>query len=255
MKKTENIMGYNVSSLDIHALSDSILKRLRGRIKTIVSTINPHSFVVAETDAEFKRALEQSNFLLADGIGIIIAAKLLKKNINRVTGPDYFSEIHRLLNQSDDKCVRRFRIFYLGGSKELLEKLLDKVSLNWPNVDVAGSFSPPFTDEFSEVETRSMIDAVNTSGADILWVAMTAPKQEKWVQKNANRINCILISSIGAAFDFHAGTVRRAPIPLRKVGLEWFYRFIFEPRRLWRRNLVSMPLFLKNLFKYLIGGK
>jgi N-acetylglucosaminyldiphosphoundecaprenol N-acetyl-beta-D-mannosaminyltransferase len=124
-----------------------------------------------------------------------------------------------------------------------------QVKQNFPNVNVCGTYSPPFKAEFSEVDNQAMADAINAANTDVLWVGMTAPKQEKWIYQNKDKLNVNFIGAIGAVFDFYSGSKQRAPEWVCMLGLEWLPRFLREPRRLWRRNLVSSPLFLMAVFR------
>ena len=119
----------------------------------------------------------------------------------------------------------------------------------FPLIEVCGTFSPLFASEFSEAESSMMCDKVNAARPDVLWVGMTAPKQEKWIYQNRQCLNVPLIGAIGAVFDFYAGTKKRAPEWVCKLGLEWLPRLLREPRRLFRRNFVSTPSFLLLVLK------
>jgi N-acetylglucosaminyldiphosphoundecaprenol N-acetyl-beta-D-mannosaminyltransferase len=125
---------------------------------------------------------------------------------------------------------------------------------DFPHVEVAGTHSPPFRPEPSRDDTEEMIERVNASGADVLWVGMTAPKQEKWIHDNRHRLDVSFAGPIGAVFDFYAGNVRRAGPAWQRLGLEWLPRLVQEPRRLWRRNLVSTPAFLFRTVRHQLSG-
>ncbi len=126
----------------------------------------------------------------------------------------------------------------------MLQQITQRLQKEFPNVEVAGTLSPPFQNEFSEEENVAMIERINQCRPDVLWVGMTAPKQGKWIFANRHRLNVPLVGAIGAVFDFYAGTRERAPAWIRNLGLEWLPRLLREPKRLFRRNLVSSPLFL-----------
>lgn len=218
--------------------------------KIIVNTINAHSYMVAKKDEEFKKALVESSILLPDGEGIVLMVNLLKAvKIKKIAGAD----IHeRLLNLAQKK---RLKCFYLGASNETLDLIENKLSFAYPNIDF-GSFSPPFKDEFTESDNKEMIDFINAFDTNILFVGMTAPKQEKWVAQNKEYINANIICSVGAVFDFVAGTKKRAPNWVISVKMEWLYRS-FTGWRLAKRYLISTPLFLFELFKlkFIVGTK
>jgi N-acetylglucosaminyldiphosphoundecaprenol N-acetyl-beta-D-mannosaminyltransferase len=205
--------------------------------QTIINTINPNSYCVARKDIIFREALQKSD-LYPDGVGIVIAAKFLHGSaIHRITGSDL--HLH-LLNEAQKSMLK---VFYLGAGELTLQKISERISHEFPSVKVA-VYSPPFKPEFSAIDNQKMIDAVNHFAPDILFVGMTAPKQEKWVYHNMNRLKVPVICSVGAVFDFYAGTVKRPAKFWIKLGLEWLPRFLREPRRLWRRNFIMTPLFV-----------
>jgi N-acetylglucosaminyldiphosphoundecaprenol N-acetyl-beta-D-mannosaminyltransferase len=212
--------------------------------KTIINTINPHSYCVAKRDKAFKEALQQSDFLLPDGVGIVLAAKVLTgKKIEKIAGAD----IHKfLLEQANAK---KQSVFYLGASQNTLDLIEKRIQKEFSNIRM-GSYSPPYKSEFSAAETNAMIGAVNNFKPDFLFVGMTAPKQEKWVFANKDSLDAKVITSIGAVFDFYAGTVKRSSPFWIKIGLEWLPRLVREPKRLWKRNFISTPLFLWDLLKF-----
>lgn len=212
-------------------------------VQIIINTINPHSYCVARTDIIFRQALEASDILLPDGVGIVYAAKFLNgEKINRITGADL--HLH-LLREAQDK---RLRVFYMGAHPQTLQILEAKVKKEYPAVQVS-TYSPPYKSEFSKDDSLQMISAVNAFSPDILFVGMTAPKQEKWVYKHKNELNARMICSIGAVFGFYTGITKRPGIFWQKIGLEWLPRLLREPKRLWRRTFISTPCFLLDVLK------
>jgi N-acetylglucosaminyldiphosphoundecaprenol N-acetyl-beta-D-mannosaminyltransferase len=125
-----------------------------------------------------------------------------------------------------------------------------KMESDFSNIWVAGIFSPPFKEEFTHEENLMMIETINRAKPDVLWVGMTAPKQEKWVYENREKLNVKLLGPIGAVFDFYTGKVKRSATIFQKSGLEWLPRFLQEPRRLWKRNLISNPKFILRVIRY-----
>ncbi|NVK51787.1 MAG: WecB/TagA/CpsF family glycosyltransferase [Flavobacteriaceae bacterium] len=209
----------------------------------LINTINPHSYCVAMKDASFKKALLDSDILIPDGIGIVLACKFLNgKRITRITGAD----MHQHLLQEAER--NKLKIFYLGASDNTLKKIHKRVTKEYPNVRIA-SFSPKFKPEFTEDDTLEMITAVNQFSPDILFIGMTAPKQEKWSYANKERLNVSIITSIGAVFDFYAGSINRAPKWMMKIGMEWLYRFFKEPKRMWKRYLINNTRFIYYVLK------
>jgi N-acetylglucosaminyldiphosphoundecaprenol N-acetyl-beta-D-mannosaminyltransferase len=238
LKKIVNSQIYNGLLYDINT----------GK-KCVINTINPHSYCIAKKDEEFTEALKSSDILLPDGTGIVLAARILnKQSIHKIAGTD----IHQyLLHQANLKSQK---VFYLGAAQSTLLLIEGKVKKEFPNITVS-SFSPPYKPQFTKSETAQMLEKVNDFKPDILFVGMTAPKQEKWVFINKENIDANTIVSIGAVFDFYAGTIKRPGNFWISIGLEWFPRFLREPKRLAKRNLVSTPKFLLEIIWYKIFGR
>lgn len=234
------IMNYEIFTEELESLN--LEKR------QIINTINAHSYIVAKDDLEFKNSLLNSDILIPDGSGIVLAAKVLnKKIIKKISGYDLHSFLLKEMNQKSGK------IFYMGSSKDTLKKIENKIKLEYPNISVS-TFSPPFKDNFTDEENQEIIDKINNFKPDVLFIGMTAPKQEKWLIKNKNLLEFKIASAIGAVFDFYVGNVKRPHKLFEKFHIEWLGRLINEPKRLWRRNL-SVPLFLKDLFVEKILGE
>jgi N-acetylglucosaminyldiphosphoundecaprenol N-acetyl-beta-D-mannosaminyltransferase len=173
----------------------------------------------------------ESDVLLPDGIGIVLASKFLNGiNIKKIAGSDLHDHLLKKLNATYGRC------FYLGATEETLAKIKARLAIEYPNIAV-DSFSPPFKPDFSEEDTAKMIESVNTFCPDVLFVGMTAPKQEKWSNAFKTSLHVGMICSIGAVFDFYAGTVKRPGKIWIKLGLEWLGRLLKEPKRMWKRYI------------------
>jgi len=204
----------------------------------IINTINPHSYCVSRKDEKFEAALKASDILLPDGIGIVWAEKVINNNIiQKIAGFDVFEFL------MNDMNAKKGTVFFLGASQNTLESIQEKAKIEFPNVNVH-SYSPPYKSEFSDNDSLKMCKVINLVKPDVLFVGMTAPKQEKWVYMNENRIKSKIICSVGAVFDFYAGNVRRPSQFWISNGLEWLPRFLKEPKRLFKRNFISTPIFL-----------
>ncbi len=249
---TENILGYDICCLERQECISFIYQLIMsGQKHRYFVCANPHSIEMAETDAVFKQAIQQADLITPDGSGIIFASKLLNGRIrSRVTGSFVFRELSRILNTAGG-----YRYFFLGSTDENLERIRKKMMADYPDIQIAGMYSPPFRDAFSYAETRDMVRRINAAGTDVLWVGMTAPKQEKWVFHNRNELDVRFIGPVGAVFDFYVGTVRRSPPFFLKHGLEWLPRLIQQPGRLWKRMGVSAPRFVIRLLKQKIKNK
>lgn len=214
--------------------------------KLLINTINAHSYNTALKDKIFAEALIKGNVLIPDGISIVKACKWLKAKSQpqeRIAGWDLFEFEMNRLNQKGGKC------FFMGSSEKVLNLIKIRASVDYPNIQIE-TYSPPYKSEFSEEDNKKIIDAINQANPDLLWIGMTAPKQEKWTYTHWNELNIHChVGTIGAVFDFFAGTVERAPLWWQEHGLEWLYRLIKEPKRMWRRYIIGNTLFLWNILK------
>lgn len=214
--------------------------------KLLINTINAHSYNTAQNDILFAEALTHGDILIPDGISIVKANKWLNAKAQpkeRIAGWDLFEFEMKHLNQKGGKC------FFMGSSEKVLSLIKEKAKIVYPNI-IVETFSPPYKPEFNDEDNKKIIDAINQANPDLLWIGMTAPKQEKWTYSHWNEleIHCH-VGTIGAVFDFFAGTVERAPLWWQRHGLEWLYRLIKEPKRMWKRYIIGNTLFLWNITK------
>ncbi|MEL7451149.1 MAG: WecB/TagA/CpsF family glycosyltransferase [Pseudomonadota bacterium] len=248
---TVNVLGYEVSTAGLAGDVDAGWQLMRsGQAGGYVACANPHSLVVAAQDAEFAEALHEADVLLPDGAGIVLAGKVLRTPVSeRVAGFEYFYETSRRANAEGG-----VRYFFLGSTQQVLDLIAERLAREFPNIELVGTWSPPYKPEFSEEDNAAMHAAIQAAQPDVVWVGMTAPKQEKWIHLNAVAGGAPLYAAIGAVFDFYAGTVKRSPEWAGRLGLEWLPRLLREPRRLWRRNFVSTPLFLGRILRQALFG-
>lgn len=221
--------------------------------KYVINTLNQYCYIIADKDPVYKKALVESDLLLPDGIGIVGAAKILKKaSIKKIAGADMHTHLLNLINKSGGK------VFYLGSSEETLEGIRKHLAVDYPNIKV-GVYSPPFKTKFNDADNAFMVESINNFKPDVLFVGMTAPKQEKWVYAHKDKLNVKVICSIGAVFDFYSETVKRPGKFWINLGLEWFIRLLHEPNHLWRRYLLYGPVFiyvvLKEKFSMIMKGE
>lgn len=216
--------------------------------KLLINTINAHSYNNAQKDPLFAEALLRGGALIPDGESIVLAFHWLRHEyIERIPGWDLFEYEMERLNQKGGTC------FFLGASEKTLQLIKEKARVVYPHITVE-TYSPPYKPEFSDEDNRAMIDAVNRVNPDLLWVGMTAPKQEKWAYTHYDELDVKgHIGTIGAVFDFFAGTVERAPEAWQKRGMEWAYRLLKEPRRMWRRYLLGNLIFFRYMIKEKFG--
>lgn len=233
--QTEEVLGFPVFT--------GKLEDIKMEEKAVINTVNQYSYMLSVQDPSFKQALSASDMLLPDGVGIVLAAGFLKgKKIKKIAGADIHQFLLEYLNKIAGSC------FYLGSSENTLRLIKKRIQCEFPKI-VVHSYSPPYKSEFHEEDNAKMISVINEFQPDVLFVGMTAPKQEKWVFENSCHLNVKKIVSIGAVFDFYGGTIRRPSAFWINLGLEWFVRLVKEPKRMWKRYIYNGPLFLFELFK------
>ncbi len=227
----------NLKLSEIQLFNDDLSRLPEGKL--LINTINAHCYNIAQKDKFYAKTLISSDVLLPDGISIVFARRLLNNNhLRKIAGADLFFYEMKKLNQTGGKC------FFLGSSEDTLKLITSRARKEFPNVKVSG-YSPPYVKNFSKDDNQKMLAVVNEFQPEVLFIGMTAPKQEKWAFEHLEKLNAGHICSIGAVFDFYAGTVKRAPRWMINIGLEWFYRLLCEPRRLWRRYILGNIIFIR----------
>lgn len=227
--------------------------------KVLINTINAHSYNTALKDGLFADALQGGDYLIPDGASIIKACKWLKAKSRpkeRIAGWDLFSfEMDSLEMKSAKRNAdsKKLRVMFMGSSEKVLALIRKNAAIDYPNLDVV-TYSPPYKPEFSDEDNAAIIKAINDANPDLLWIGMTAPKQEKWTYQHWKELNIHChVGTIGAVFDFYAGTAKRAPRWWQEQSLEWLYRLCIEPKRMWKRYVIGNPLFLWNICKEKFG--
>lgn len=224
--------------------------------KLLINTINAHSYNTARKDSLFAEALMNGDVLLPDGVSIVKACKWIKaKSLpeERIAGWDLFAfEMEKLERESEElrtKSEESKIVMFMGSSQKVLDLIVKRAAEVYPHLKVV-TYSPPYKPEFSDEDNKAIIDAIHAANPDLLWIGMTAPKQEKWTYSHWKELNIHChVGSIGAVFDFFAGTMKRAPMWWQDHGLEWLYRLLKEPKRMWRRYIIGNALFLWNMLK------
>jgi N-acetylglucosaminyldiphosphoundecaprenol N-acetyl-beta-D-mannosaminyltransferase len=234
------ILGFEISKLSV---TEIVASSLLDEKQLVVNTLNPHSYAEQKYDSEFKEALLSSDILIPDGSGMVLAARFLNKvYIDKIAGYSLFLETMTQLSVNGGK------VFFLGSTDSVLQKIVQKAKVEFPKVDVY-TLSPPFKSDFDSSDIEDFAKKINDVKADVVFVGLTAPKQEKLIVKLKGFTDVQFLSGIGAVFDFYAGTVKRPSDIWLKLHLEWLVRLIGEPKRLWKRNFISTPVFLMDLLK------
>jgi len=220
----------------------------RHRESRYVCITNAHSVVTASQDKSFHAVLSGADMVTADGAPVAwMLRRLGYAQQERINGPDL------MLRYCEQAAALEESIYLYGGKSETLALLQSTLTRRFPGLKIAGAYSPPFRALTAE-EDEAVVAAINASGAGVVWVSLGCPKQERWIAEHRGRVNAVMIG-VGAAFDYHAGTLPRAPVWMQNFGLEWLHRLCSEPKRLWRRYLVTNALFVLGAIQQLLSAR
>lgn len=234
------LLGYEFNTVTLLEAAAQIIDAADNHQKGLVVTPNVDHIVMLEKDPEMVRIYEDALFRFADGMPLVWLSKIINKKTlpERVTGADLLPSVCSLAAQHGK------RVYLLGGNQGIaVQAAMSLKALN-PDLLIAGTYCPPFGFEYDEEESNWIIKDINEKNTDILFLGVGTPKQEKWAFKHLNDLNVGPILCIGAAFDFAAGTVKRAPVCIQLLGLEWLWRLFSEPRRLWKRYILRDSRFI-----------
>lgn len=238
-------LNIEVDNLTMQESLDSIDSLIKRRQPSYVVTPNVDHIVKLEKDLEFREVYKNADLILTDGMPLIWISKLLKNPIKeKVSGSDLFPKVCELAAE------KSYSIFLLGAAEGVAEKAAKNLSNKYNKLNISGIYSPSYGFENNEEEINKIISIINTVKPDILAVGVGAPKQEKFIYKYKEQLNVPISLAIGASIDFEAGNIKRSPRWMQKVGLEWFYRFIKEPKRMFKRYFIDDLKIFEIYFKY-----
>lgn len=242
--ETVPVCGLPVAVMDYeHAVNQILTWAATGNDAYAVEAANTHVVALHRSDSEFGQAMARFDLICADGMPLVWAANRAlppeRRMTDRVYGPNLM-----LQTIETSQGWKGIRHFLLGGKESTLEKLETRFEAGCPDAMMAGSYSPPFGD-WPDDEIDRICGKIADSDSNVIWVGLGCPKQEMWIARHKDRLPAGVYLGVGAAFAFHAGEVRQAPELLQRAGLEWAYRLMIEPRRLWRRYLVNNTRFIK----------
>lgn len=227
----ETVLGINVNTENYDELLPMIFDRIETKEKSLIVAINPEKIIKAKNDPALKKLLNEAEFQIPDGIGVILASKIQKGQItSRVTGVDMMM---RLCEEAEK---RQKPIFLYGGQPGIADRAAEKLKELFPSIIISG------TQDGYEKDNEKVIAKINEAKPDLLFVAMGSPKQENWINANREQLHPTIYQGVGGSFDVLAGNVKRAPEAFQKIGMEWFYRLMKEPKRIKRQ--IALPLFL-----------
>lgn len=243
-----NILGVKIGTQSLSETIDFIDQAIDQQKRVIIQYINIHAINLAQGLPWFKSFLNFAHLTYCDGYGIKLAARILGASIpERYTLPDWFSKLIA-------SCEQKGRsIFILGAKPGIAEKVANQTREEYPKIKIVGAFHGYFDKNQSSPENQKVIAMINHSNPDILAVGFGMPLQEKWLMENWDKLNCRVAIPMGAAIDYLAGTIPRAPRWMTDHGLEWLGRLAFEPNRLWERYLLGIPRFYYNVLKQKFG--
>jgi N-acetylglucosaminyldiphosphoundecaprenol N-acetyl-beta-D-mannosaminyltransferase len=235
-----DVLGVGISCVDLPSTVDIFASWIASDQRRYVCVTGMHGVMESQADAALRDIHNASGLTTPDGMPMVWAGRRAGAQISRVYGPDLMEAALARALQSG------WSSYFLGGSEEVLHTLLQSLRSRYPGLRVAGSESPPFR-ALTEQEDQALVERINASAADIVWVALGTPKQERFMASHRARLTAPILVGVGAAFDLLAGTLPQAPAWMQRSGLEWAFRLAVEPRRLWRRYLLNGPSFAARL--------
>jgi N-acetylglucosaminyldiphosphoundecaprenol N-acetyl-beta-D-mannosaminyltransferase len=234
---TENVLDVPVDVIDWQEAIDRIFDWSSTRESKVVCICSVHSIVTARQNQAHSQVLKSADMITPDGAPVAWTVKAKgHASQERISGPDLMLKACQRAAEIGEK------VFLYGGSPASLARLEENLRQQFPKLNIVGAFSPPFRD-LTDQEDADIVEKINSSGAGIVWVGLGCPKQEAWMQAHRGRINAVMVG-VGAAFDFHAGVIKRAPVWMQRSGLEWVHRMTQDPRRLVKRYFITNTIFV-----------
>lgn len=234
-----NIMGVNIAAIDMPWLLDFTGDNIQNLSGDYMCVANVHTTVTAYEDPEYLEVQNGGIMAIPDGGPLSsVGRKRGYEHMQRVTGPSYMGEILKI------SAEKGYSHYFYGSTEETLKQLEAVLKTEYPQVKIAGMYSPPFR-PLTDDEDAEVVNRINESNPDFVWIGLGAPKQEKWMAIHQGRVNGFMVG-VGAAFDYYAGNIKRAPEWMQKCNLEWFYRLMQDPKRLFSRYLKTNTKFIVN---------
>ena len=238
-----DVLGVGISAIDMAAAVDTITRWVEEGGSHYVCVTGVHGVMESQRDPQLRAIHNRSGLTTPDGMPMVWAGRRAgASGMSRVYGPDL------MLRVCEVAARRGWRTFYYGGGEGVAEALSRRLAGRFPGLRTAGVHTPPFR-PLSAAEDQAEVDRINASGADIVWVGLSTPKQERWMAAHLDRLDAKVLIGVGAAFDIHAGTLAQAPAWMQRSGFEWLFRLAKEPRRLWRRYLYNNPRFVAGILR------
>lgn len=238
-----DVLGVGISAVDMSMACDEISRWIDRRERHYVCVTGVHGVMESQRDPELLAIHNASGLTTPDGMPMVWAGRRAGAHwMSRVYGPDL------MLSVLERAAERGWSSFLYGGNDGVADLLASRLTARFPGLDIAGTYCPPFR-ALTPAEDDDVVRRINDVGADIVWVGLSTPKQERWMAAHVGRLEAPALVGVGAAFDFHAGLVSQAPSWMQQRGLEWLYRVAKEPRRLWKRYLQNNPAFVARILR------
>lgn len=234
----ENIMGVLVSAVNLDTSAKVLHGWIRDQVPHYVCLRDAHGIVLSQQDEKLRQIHNAAGLVTPDGMPLVWLLRLHgHRDVDRVYGPDLLSEI------CERSRTEGYRHFFYGGKQGVAERLADSLRARFPGLDIVGTYSPPLR-PIGYKEDSHVIEKINQTKPDIVWVGLSTPKQEYWMANHRKILDAPALIGIGAAFDFHSGLIKQAPKWVQRSGFEWLYRLVREPKRLGSRYFKTIPTFL-----------
>jgi N-acetylglucosaminyldiphosphoundecaprenol N-acetyl-beta-D-mannosaminyltransferase len=232
-----NVLGVGVSAVNIPTALDQVAAWIESGDRCYVCFCTVNTVMECRRSETLREVLNRAGMVTPDGMPLVWLSRRRHPEVSRVYGPDF------MLAELERSVGAGHRHFLYGGSGGVTSRLASKMLARFPGLEIVGALEPPFA-PLEELCTAETAAEINASGADVVWVGIGSPKQERWMAAMRPMLKAPVLLGVGAAFDFHSGAVRQAPPLVRRSGLEWLFRLATQPRRLWRRYLVDNPWFI-----------
>lgn len=241
--KSFRLLGVEISAVNLSSACEVISHWIERRIRTYVCVVPVSTIVECQNDIKYLNVINSAGMATPDGMPVVWLGKLSgHKNVSRAYGPDLMLAVSQMSQE------KGYKNYFYGGTPEACRMLEAKLMEEFPRLTVIGKRSPPFR-ELSRQEEETIIEEINRLKPDILWVGLGSPRQDYWMVRHRDRLECPVMIGVGAAFDFLSGMKKQAPPWMRNAGLEWLFRLCSEPKRLWKRYLIGNSLFMYYLLK------
>ena len=244
-----NILGVGVSAIDMADALDAVDGWIRTRERHYVTITGVHGVMESQRDEELRAIHNRAGLVTPDGMPLVVIMRLRGlDHVERVYGPELMARV------CEAGVERGYRHFLYGGEEANTARLAQRLEERFPGIRIVGRFSPPFR-PLTHEEDEAIVQRINEVQPDIVWVGLSTPKQERWMAEHVGKLEAPVLVGVGAAFDFLAGVKRQAPRWMQRLALEWLFRLLTEPRRLWRRYLRNNPAFVALVVGQSLGVK